>query len=158
LVEGVGIEQIEIEVESKVNRATLTNQIEKTTLVVSPAEMARLEANFKTNGDHQRISGMTTGKIRPKGGLAIQSFRDNRWQSLVDAEGLPTPPTTMTLDGNDLWVGGEGFIALVDLTECKIRKFCHIQAAGVDRIQVGGGYVWAQFDWHLYRAPLAGVR
>jgi hypothetical protein len=64
----------------------------------------------------------------------------------------------MTLDGNDLWVGGEGFIALVDLTECKIRKFCHIPAAGVDRIQVGGGYVWAQYDWHLYRALLSNVR
>lgn len=158
LVEGVSIEQIEIQVETKSVQAAVTNRITKTKLVVSQEGMFRLEANFETNGNHQRISGTSTGKIRPKGGLAIQSFRDNRWQSLVDAEGLPNPPTTMTLNGNDLWVGGEGFIALVDLTECKIRKFCYIQAAGVDRIQIGGGYVWAQFDWHLYRALLSNVR
>ena len=158
LVEGVRIEQIEIKVETKSVQVAATNRITNTTLVVSWEEMARLETNFKTNGNHQRISGMRSGQIRPKVELVIQSLRDNRWQSLADAERLPNPPTTMTLDGNDLWVGGEGFIALVDLTECKIRKFCHIPAAGVDRIQVGGGYVWAQYDWHLYRALLSNVR
>ena len=109
-----------------------------------------------TNGNHQRI--ISWGKTQPKGVLAIQSLRNNRWQTLVDAEGLPNPPTTMTLDGDDLWVGGEGFIALVDLTKCKVRKSCRIQAAGVDRIQVGGGYVWIQFNWQLYRVPLSDLR
>ena len=161
LVEGVDISQTEaeIEIESKSNYTGRTNQIEKTRRVISSREeLDQLEANFKTNGNHQRIIGYFSGKTRHKGGLAVKSLRDNRWQNLVDAEGLPNRPTTMTLDGNDLWVGGEGFITLVDLTEYKIRKFCHIQATGVDRIQIGGGYVWVQFGWDLYRAPLASMR
>jgi hypothetical protein len=28
----------------------------------------------------------------------------------------------------------------------------------VDRIQIAGGYVWAQFDWHLYRASLSALQ
>ena len=155
LVRGVGIEQIKIEIENKPNPTASTNQMKQTTQVVSYAEMKQLEENFKTNGNHQRIFGTSVGEIKPKGGLEIQSLRDNHWQRFEDPDAIPNPPTTMTLDGNDLWVGGAGFITLVDLKELKVRKFCHIHAPGVDRIQVGGGYVWAQFDWHLYRAALA---
>jgi hypothetical protein len=36
----------------------------------------------------------------------------------------------------------------------KVLKFAYVRARSVDRIQVGGGCVWAQFDWHLYKAPL----
>jgi len=56
-----------------------------------------------------------------------------------------------------LWVGGMGYIALVNPAQDKVLGFAYVQAKTLDRIQVGG-YVWAQFDWHLYRAPLAGVR
>jgi tetratricopeptide (TPR) repeat protein len=160
LVTGGGITMNEIEISSKPDRMAPTNQITKTRLVVSTGEMRRLMASFQTNGNHQYISGFLgySNGGRPKGGLAFQSLRDHRWQNLEDAVAIPNPPSTMTLDGNNLWVGGEGFIALVDLAEGKVRKFCHIQASGVDRIQIAGGYVWAQFDWHLYRAPLSALQ
>ncbi len=158
LVEAGGINLSEIEISSKPTRASPTNQIKKTRLTVSNEEERRLMASFKTNGLYQWISFSSIGNIRPKGTVAIQFLRDHHWEVLEDPDGLPHPPTTMTLDGNDLWIGGEGAIALVDLNSCKVRKFCHIAAAGVDRIQIGGGYVWAQFDWHLYRAPLSAFQ
>ena len=88
LVDGVGINQTEIGIESKLN-TNHTNQIEKTTRVVSERELDQLRSSFMTNGNHQRI--ISWGKTQPKGVLAIQSLRNNRWQTLVDAEGFPIP-------------------------------------------------------------------
>jgi hypothetical protein len=70
----------------------------------------------------------------------------------------PEAVTTLTLDGPNLWVGGMGYIALVNPVQDKVLSFAYVQAKVVDRIQVGGSYIWAQFDWHLYRAPLNNVR
>ena len=51
-----------------------------------------------------------------------------------------------------------GYIALVDPVQDKVLHFAYVQAKAVDCIQVAGGYVWAQFDWHLYRAPLSALQ
>ena len=92
-------------------------------------------------------------------GVSILNFKDGQWRSFKEAEGLPPGAvTTLTLDGPNLWVGGMGYIALVDPARDKVLGFAYVQAKTVDRIQVGGGYVWAQFDWHLYRTPLNNVR
>jgi len=32
-----------------------------------------------------------------------------------------------------------------------------VKTKSVDRVYVGGGYVWAQFDNRLYRAALGGL-
>ena len=157
LVEGGGINQLEIEISSKPTRASPTNQVTRTRLNVSNEEEHRIVESFKTNKVYQWISLYSSGNIKPKGKIAIQNLRDDHWEVVQDPDGIPNPPTTMTLDGNDLWVGSEGAIALVDLNSCKVKKFCHIAAASVDRIQIAGGYVWAQFDWHLYRVPLNSV-
>jgi hypothetical protein len=87
------------------------------------------------------------------------NFKDGQWRSFKEAEGLPPGAvTTLTLDGPNLWVGGMGYIALVNPVQDKVLGFAYVQAKVVDRIQVGGGYVWAQFDWHLYRALVNNVR
>ena len=157
-VEAGGNQLTEIIVQDKPKRNALTNEIQKIKMVVTSAELHQLEDNLRTNGSHQYISSYSSGGISPRGALAIQNLRDQRWQNLVDADGLPNPPSALALDGNNVWVGGEGAIALVDLNEAKVKKLCHIKAAGVDRIQIAGGYVWAQFDRHLYRASLSDVR
>jgi len=158
LVEGGGIGLIEIGIQDLPRRNAPTNDLHKTNMVVSLPELKHLEENLRTNGSHRYVWSTSSGNIRPKGTLAIQNLHDHHWQILEDTDGLPNPPSTLTLDGNDLWVGGEGAIALVDLKEGKVRKFCHIKAGGVDSIQIAGGYVWAQFDWHLYRAPLSALQ
>lgn len=156
LVLGMGINLGETEISTRLAQAGGTNEIIKQEFIVSPAEDRRLQEEIRTNGLHQWVSASRVGGIPPKGALAIQNLRDHHWQTLEDADGLPSPPSTLTLAGDNLWVGGAGAIALVDLKTEKVRKFCHIKAQGVDRIQIGGGYVWAQFDWHLYRVALSG--
>ena len=152
----MGINLGETEISTRLAQAGGTNEIIKQEFIVSPAEDRRLQEEIRTNGLHQWVSASRVGGIPPKGALAIQNLRDHHWQTLEDADGLPSPPSTLTLAGDNLWVGGAGAIALVDLKTEKVRKFCHIKAQGVDRIQIGGGYVWAQFDWHLYRVALSG--
>ena len=90
-------------------------------------------------------------------GLGVSSldFRDGKWRHFPAVNGLPVEQvTTVAADGQNLWVGGMGYIALVDTDQDKVLKFAYIISRAVDKIQVAGGYVWAQFDWHLYRAPL----
>jgi hypothetical protein len=91
-------------------------------------------------------------------GVDIMDIKTSGWHSLKAADGLPCGEVrTLTLDGNNLWLGGLGYVAVVDLTQEKVKRFAYIKANEVDRIRVGGGYVWAQFDWHLYRASLSGM-
>jgi hypothetical protein len=158
LAEGGVTQATEIEIEIETKPGPTTNQNVKMKRVISIPDLSKLEANFKTNGNHQRIVSYGPAQTRLKAGLAFQNLHDHHWQYLEDHDGIPNPPNTMTLAGNDLWVGGEGAIALVDLKDCKVRKFCHIGADSVDRIQIGGGYVWAQFGWHLYRFPLSALQ
>jgi len=158
VAEGGGVQLSEVEISSKPIPASPTNQIKKNMVTIRSHEERQLRESFKTNANCLWISLDSTGKLKPRGAVAFQNLRDHRWQYLEDPDGLPNPPTTITLAGNDLWVGGEGAIARVDVTEGKVAKFCHIQAASVDHIAIGGGYVWAQFDWHLYRVPLSDMR
>jgi hypothetical protein len=88
-------------------------------------------------------------------GVTFLNFKDLRPRSMGAVDGLPPGSvTTMTMEGNNLWLGGFGYVALADVKQAKIRKYAYIKARSVNRIQIGGGYVWAQFDWHLYRAAL----
>jgi hypothetical protein len=91
-------------------------------------------------------------------GLSVLDFGDGRWRNLKGTtELLSGMVSTLTVDGDNLWVGGVGYIALVNPVQDKVRRFAYVQASAVNRIQVGGGYVWAQFDWHLYRARLSDL-
>jgi hypothetical protein len=85
---------------------------------------------------------------------ALQAMRDSTSAPLLLENALPSFPTTLTRAGRDLWVGGQGYVALVDLDENKIKKLAYLSIRSVDRIQVAGGYVWVQYDQHLYRARL----
>lgn len=92
-------------------------------------------------------------------GVSVMNLKDGKRSVFQDAQGLPcSAVTAMCLDGQNLWLGGSGFIAMVDATKGSVRKFAHITARGVDQIGVGGGYVWAKFDRHLYRAPQQAAR
>jgi hypothetical protein len=92
-------------------------------------------------------------------GLAVLDFKDGKWRSLVKTDLLPSGAlSALAFDGDNLWVGGMGYIALVDPAREAILKFARIQTPAVDSIQIGGGYLWAQYDSHLHRAPLSNAR
>lgn len=103
--------------------------------------------------------GFFRGGTRPGPlGLNIISLRDRQWRRFTAVDGLPSELLcALTLDGKYLWVGGMGYIALLDPKEDQVLKLTYIHSRDVNKIQVGGGYIWAQFDWHLYRAPLADI-
>lgn len=117
-----------------------------------------------TIDSHRLIAGLNVmqtrikhvaGDIIPKrGALGIRSFRDNEWKIIVDDGSLPAPPKTLIVSDFDVWLGGEGYIAVVDTVQRKVRKSSSVSARSVDRIEIGGGFVWAQFDKHLHRCAL----
>jgi hypothetical protein len=87
--------------------------------------------------------------------VSIQNLKDGQWRGLNASTNLPTGLlTAITLDGDDVWVGGVRFVAQLDAAHDKMLHFAYLKAGSVDRIQLGGGYVWAQCGWLLYRAPL----
>jgi hypothetical protein len=96
--------------------------------------------------------------VRPRGALAIQNLQDHSWQVLEDDDGIPNPPSAVTLDGDNVWVGGEGVLTLVDLKKNEVKRICHINAAKVDCIQIAGGYIWVQCEGYLYRASLSSLQ
>jgi tetratricopeptide (TPR) repeat protein len=84
--------------------------------------------------------------------------KDGKWRDLKHPERLPPGRVTaMALDGDKLWVGGFGYLALVDPARDEVRAVDYIQAETVDRLHIGGGYLWAQFRCGLYRATLADI-
>lgn len=88
-------------------------------------------------------------------GVGILDVKTGRQWDLKATPGLPAGmATALTFDGDDLWVGGICYVALVNPDTGTIRKFAYVPAPVVDRIQVGGGYVWVQYDHHLHRARL----
>jgi len=84
----------------------------------------------------------------------MRRFHEETWQKLGDVSALPAPPNLLLLDGADLWLGGPAYIAVFDLAQNRIRTVGTIPGRSVDRIQLAGGYIWAQFDKHLHRARL----
>jgi hypothetical protein len=91
--------------------------------------------------------------LLPVGELETYSLVDGKRRRLLGGQRLPGPATALALNGRDLWVGGMGFLALIDLDQDKIVKLAYIQARQVDSIQFGGGWVWVQFNKHIYRIP-----
>ena len=158
LILGTGINLMETELCTRLAQTGRTNEIKTQKLVISYAEFGRLRQEIRTNGLHQWFGFEAGGGTLPK---ARWPFRISTiitgkiWKTPTVCR---IPPSTLTLDGDNLWVGGEGAIALVDLRRNSVRKFCHLQAGSVDRIQIAAGYVWAQFDCHLYRALLSAVQ
>jgi hypothetical protein len=104
-------------------------------------------------GQFRGLSGDDQGPLL---GLRTFDFRNLEWRDFKAAAGLPRNAiSALAADGSDLWVGGMGYLARVDLARGDIKKFAYIPAHHVDKIQVGGGYVWAQYDGYLYRTPVA---
>ena len=97
---------------------------------------------------------------QPKGlGVNILALKEGLWKTFPAITGLPQEEvTTLTLDGPNVWVGGKGYVALVDPIQDKLLKFAYVRASSVDQIQLGGGCVWAHGGWHLYKAPLSALR
>jgi hypothetical protein len=109
---------------------------------------------FLGNGPGMHRSDQPSGL-----GANTLSFTDGKWKVFPSVRGLPNDQVTaLAVDGNNLWVGGNAFVAQVEPDQGKLLRFAYVQDRTVDQIAIGGGYVWAQLGWHLYKAPLSASR
>lgn len=155
LVQGIDIVQFEVEVRLPINPSTKTKQAERIVFAVPQDHLAATMSAYATNqfGQRNEVSP-GRGRLLDLGGLEVCTLANGTWRTLRDVDGIPGPPKTLLLRGNDLWVAGEAFLACVDLNDLEVKKYCYVPAL-VRSVQTGGGYVWAQFNGHLYRSPVS---
>lgn len=88
-------------------------------------------------------------------GVSILDHQTKAWSHLGDLGVVPSRcVSAMALDGKRLWVACTGFIAGIDITKNELVRYAPIPARTVDSLQIGGGYLWAQYNDHLHRAQL----
>jgi len=63
--------------------------------------------------------------------------------------------TSLAIDGEKLWVGGRGYVAVVDLSSRQVEKLCMLKdgQAYVRSLQIHGDIVWMAAGNKLYRLP-----
>ena len=105
-------------------------------------------------GDKEYYSGGEPGTAL----LRFTSLEKPEWRTVPAPSNLPPANVTaLACSGNDIWMGGMGYIARYDCAQAKLRAWCYVSAEEINRLQVGGGYLWAQFDAHLYRVRISDV-
>jgi hypothetical protein len=154
LIGGFSLAQAKLMIE-KERPPGVTNQLGTTERIVTFEESARLQTDPAMR---RRIRGSSVGDAPYKGELRLLRLRDDTWQKFGDDSVLPAPPSLLLVDGSDLWLAGPAYVAVFDLARNKMRTVCAIPAQSVDRLQVAGGYLWAQYDKHLHKAPLSATR
>jgi tetratricopeptide (TPR) repeat protein len=88
--------------------------------------------------------------------LRLQTLSDGHWEGFGKEAGLPQPTASaIALDGQDIWLGGRGFIGVINPAQKTMRKFCYTQIAEVYHMEVAGGWVWVQLRGSLFRIPLS---
>ncbi len=102
-------------------------------------------------GRYGNRDSLKTGPL----GVSILNFATHEWSQLKNFGIFPSGiVSALALEGDYLWVAGAGYIAKIDPLKNELLKFTSTQATTVDRLEIGGGFVWVQFNWHLYRAKL----
>ncbi|HEX3800080.1 MAG TPA: CsgG/HfaB family protein [Verrucomicrobiae bacterium] len=88
-------------------------------------------------------------------GVRIRSFDTGNVTNIPPVKGLPNQQVTVLKPAEgDLWIGGMGYIAVLDLSRNEIRKLAYVKGRNVQKIQLGGGYIWALVGPGLLRAPI----
>jgi hypothetical protein len=94
-------------------------------------------------------------------GLIVRNG-DGPWEQVGESAGLPAPNVNaMQWDGHDLWLGGWGYLAVMDLGKMTVRKTIFIHQ-NVSHLELAGGYAWIRGGsgggWEntaVFRIPLS---
>ena len=88
-------------------------------------------------------------------GLAIYSLPNYECRYVKEIDGLPNNSVrSIALDGDKAWVGGKGYVALVDLPSARVEKVCKLRATfSVRSMLFADGNVWFSCGPGLYRMP-----
>jgi hypothetical protein len=91
--------------------------------------------------------GILDGATSTTGGLVIFDYRHNKRSTLQIYEGLPSNDVTaVAVDGRIAWVGGRGFVAVVDVQQRKVLRTAYVSASRILAIQLGKVYAWVQLS------------
>ena len=83
------------------------------------------------------------GEKSRSGGLITYDYRRQTAGLLQIHDGLPSNDlTAVATDGKAAWVGGRGFVAVVDVQKRKVLRIAFVSASQVQAIQLGQNYAW----------------
>jgi hypothetical protein len=89
--------------------------------------------------------------------LGIYDSANGSAQIVADDGSLPAYPRLLLLAGSDVILAGHGYVAIFDLKQKRVRKLARIPTSSLDRMQLGGGFLWVQFEGHIYRVSLNAI-
>ena len=153
IIEGLKIPLIAVTIEFPVEAGAKSNEAKRVTEVLPNGEKERFVQSLRTNRGAAKIVAERSFYLE-RGGLATRSLNDGQVRPLLEPTGLPHPPSAMVLNGRDLWVGGLGYLALVNVDENKLSRIAYVPAGTVEKLEIAGNFLWAQMDKHIYRVPL----
>jgi hypothetical protein len=68
--------------------------------------------------------------------------------------GLPYPAVaTLAVDGDQLWIGGPSYVAVMDLKSRRILKRSLVNSALATQLAIQGDSVWVRFNNGIARFP-----
>jgi len=111
-----------------------------------------------------------SGGVGDPGGLAIYMPASGNWDNVAIRDWLKPERLeprfapheilvlSLAIDGDRLWVGGLGFLALVDLNSRRVEKLCDFddREIHVRCLQIQGDDLWVAVENKLYRLPKMG--
>ncbi len=93
------------------------------------------------------LASLERGILHGTGGLVIYDYRQNKHSVLQLYHGLPSyDVTAVAVDGRVAWVGGRGFVAVVDIEQQKVLRVAFVSASQILRIQLGKAHAWIQIS------------
>jgi len=95
----------------------------------------------------KRETRVLSGEKSTSGGLMIYDYRQGKHSVLQIHQGLPSNDlSAVAVDGRIAWVGGRGFVAVVDLQDRKILRIAYVSASRIGGIQLGKLHAWIQLS------------
>jgi hypothetical protein len=87
------------------------------------------------------------------GGLFVYDIGMRRCRRLAVPDGLPNVDfRSVAVENDKAWVGGKGFIAVVDLPSARVEKLCKLRSVfRVRCLELVGNEVWFSSGPGLYR-------
>jgi hypothetical protein len=93
----------------------------------------------------KREYAVLDGTKSTSGGLVIYDYRQNKREMLQIYQGLPSNDVTaVAVDGRIAWVGGRGFVAVMDVPARKVLRIAYVSASQILRIQLTRAHAWIQ--------------
>jgi tetratricopeptide (TPR) repeat protein len=83
------------------------------------------------------------GEKSRSGGLITYDYRRRNVGLFQIRDGLPSNDlTAVATDGKAAWVGGRGFVAVVDVQKRQVLRIAFVSASEIQAIQLGQKYAW----------------